>query len=245
MLTMFVRFQLHHLPFNHHHHHHHRRRHVFVFLSSTSHFIVVVSFLFCNFISVVLIAVKMASKPGPLYKFPWEDLGNFKYLLLLPFAIVAATGKDDSDDWCFHMCAIVALRYFLAQVFLSVSRMHALTKHTQIQDKNPSFKQIDREDHWDDFILLQVYVATAVHHLPLLNYKGFPLYNQQGLYQMLLWHVTAAEFVYYWLHRALHHHYLYSRYHSHHHACKKNITEKNEYSHHDSSHIFSLFLQHS
>jgi hypothetical protein len=27
-----------------------------------------------------------------------------------------------------------------------------------------------------------------------------------------------VEFLYYWLHRALHHHYLYSRYHSHHHS---------------------------
>ncbi|GMN69770.1 hypothetical protein TIFTF001_038815 [Ficus carica] len=28
----------------------------------------------------------------------------------------------------------------------------------------------------------------------------------------------AVEFLYYWLHRALHHHFLYSRYHSHHHS---------------------------
>ncbi|EHA8587097.1 putative protein CER1-like 1 [Cocos nucifera] len=27
-----------------------------------------------------------------------------------------------------------------------------------------------------------------------------------------------VEFLYYWFHRALHHHFLYSRYHSHHHA---------------------------
>lgn len=162
----------------------------------------------------------MASKPGPLYKFPWEDMGSFKYLLLAPFAVAAATGNDDQDNWCWHMCAIVALRYIMAQFFLTVSRFHAFTKHTRIQDKGIQFAQIDREDHWDDYILLQVYVATAVHHLPYLGYSGFPLLNVAGLKQMLLWHVGPAEFVYYWLHRALHHHYLYSRYHSHHHACK-------------------------
>jgi len=31
-------------------------------------------------------------------------------------------------------------------------------------------------------------------------------------------HAGPVEFLYYWLHRALHHHYLYSRYHSHHHS---------------------------
>ncbi|KAJ4832149.1 hypothetical protein Tsubulata_015985 [Turnera subulata] len=35
---------------------------------------------------------------------------------------------------------------------------------------------------------------------------------------MLLIHAGPVEFLYYWLHRALHHRYLYSRYHSHHHS---------------------------
>jgi aldehyde decarbonylase len=33
-----------------------------------------------------------------------------------------------------------------------------------------------------------------------------------------LLHAGPVEFLYYWFHRALHHHFLYSRYHSHHHA---------------------------
>jgi hypothetical protein len=161
----------------------------------------------------------MASKPGLLYQFPWEDLGNYKYILYLPFICTVAIGKDDADDWCLHMLAIVALRYVIAQIFLSISRLHAITKHSRIQDKGISFSQIDREDHWDDYLLLQIYVATLVHHLPYLEYRNFPWYNSKGLFQMLCWHVGPAEFVYYWLHRALHHHYLYTRYHSHHHAC--------------------------
>ena len=35
---------------------------------------------------------------------------------------------------------------------------------------------------------------------------------------MLLIHMGPTEFIYYWLHRALHLHSLYARYHSHHHA---------------------------
>jgi hypothetical protein len=161
----------------------------------------------------------MASKPGPLYSFPWESMGDYKYLLFVPFVLKAAI-DDDEDRWYYHMCCIVALRYVMAQLFLSVSRVHALTRGTRIQDRGVQFAQIDREDHWDDFILLQVYVATAVHHLPWLGYSDFPFLDTTGLKHMLLWHVGPAEFVYYWLHRALHHHYLYSRYHSHHHACK-------------------------
>eukprot|EP01018_Ginkgo_biloba_P026532 Gb_11787 [translate_table: standard] len=35
---------------------------------------------------------------------------------------------------------------------------------------------------------------------------------------MFLIHAGPSEFLYYWLHRALHHHFLYARYHSHHHS---------------------------
>ena len=58
----------------------------------------------------------MASKPGVMYDFPWEPMGNYKYLLLAPFAVAAAAGLDDSDDWCRHMVLLVLARYVLAQV---------------------------------------------------------------------------------------------------------------------------------
>ena len=160
----------------------------------------------------------MASNPGVLYEWPWTRMGSFKYLLLTPFAWAAATGNDDADNWCFHMMAITACRYLVAQVFISLSRIHALTKHTRIQANGVQYKQIDREDNWDDFFILQLYIATLVHHLPYLGYSGFPLFNKEGMWQLLWFHIGPAEFFYYWLHRALHHHYLYSRYHSHHHA---------------------------
>lgn len=45
-----------------------------------------------------------------------------------------------------------------------------------------------------------------------------PLWKPDGAIVTFLLHVGPIEFLYYWLHRALHHHYLYSRYHSHHHS---------------------------
>ena len=128
------------------------------------------------------------------------------------------TGRDDADNWAAHMCMLVLLRYATGQLFISLSRVHAITDRTKIQNKGISYKQIDREDNWDDYIILQLYVMTIVHHIPLLGYNNFPLFNNDGLKQLLVFHAGPAEFLYYWLHRALHHHSLFSRYHSHHHA---------------------------
>uniref|UniRef100_A0A453CII1 aldehyde oxygenase (deformylating) n=1 Tax=Aegilops tauschii subsp. strangulata TaxID=200361 RepID=A0A453CII1_AEGTS len=45
-----------------------------------------------------------------------------------------------------------------------------------------------------------------------------PMWETKGAIIMALLHAGPVEFLYYWFHRALHHHFLYSRYHSHHHA---------------------------
>jgi aldehyde decarbonylase len=44
------------------------------------------------------------------------------------------------------------------------------------------------------------------------------MWDYGGLVICLLLHMGPTEAIYYWLHRALHNHYLYTRYHSHHHA---------------------------
>jgi len=160
----------------------------------------------------------MALRPGPGYKFPWEDMGSFKYLLFVPFVATAALGMDDADNWAYHMLVIAAIRYVHAQFWISLSRIHAVTQHTKIQAKGIDYKQVDREDHWDDYIILQAIIMTLVHKMPYLGYNNFPEHNTMGLWQLLLLHAGPTEFCYYWLHRALHHHTLYSWYHSHHHA---------------------------
>ncbi|KAI5427944.1 Very-long-chain aldehyde decarbonylase cer1, variant 4 [Lathyrus oleraceus] len=47
---------------------------------------------------------------------------------------------------------------------------------------------------------------------------GLPWWRTDGVILTAILHAGPVEFLYYWLHRALHHHYLYSRYHSHHHS---------------------------
>ena len=48
--------------------------------------------------------------------------------------------------------------------------------------------------------------------------SNLPFWRTDGVIITALLHAGPVEFLYYWLHRALHHHFLYSRYHSHHHS---------------------------
>ncbi|CAI7919982.1 unnamed protein product [Closterium sp. NIES-54] len=72
-------------------------------------------------------------------------------------------------------------------------------------------------NHRDDYIILNALLGFVFHEwVPL--FQNFAPCTASGLLITLLMHVGPAEFLYYWLHRALHHHTLYSKYHSHHHA---------------------------
>jgi sterol desaturase/sphingolipid hydroxylase (fatty acid hydroxylase superfamily) len=69
----------------------------------------------------------------------------------------------------------------------------------------------------DDQIILTallMYVGTAV----IPGAQRLPWWNTKGVMLAALLHIGPVEFLYYWFHRALHHHFLYSRYHSHHHS---------------------------
>jgi len=161
----------------------------------------------------------MATKPGVLYEWPWAPLGNLKYLCYVPLAYAAYAAKDMpvSDNWALHMLCITVIRYVVAQAFTTASRIHAISGKHRIQQRGVEFEQMDREDNWDDYMLLQVIIMTFVYKF-LPGFNSFPLMNKAGLVQLLLLHAGPTEFVYYWFHRALHHHSLYKGYHSHHHS---------------------------
>ena len=94
---------------------------------------------------------------------------------------IVSPENDDTDSWHFHMTMIVLLRYVMAQFFISLSRIHAITEKTRIQSKGIDFKQVDREDHWDDYILLQYIVMSMVHFCPGLGFKNFPVFEKKGM----------------------------------------------------------------
>jgi len=57
-----------------------------------------------------------------------------------------------------------------------------------------------------------------VGYLTIPSARHLPAWRTDGAAVMALLHAGPVEFLYYWFHRALHHHFLYSRYHSHHHS---------------------------
>jgi sterol desaturase/sphingolipid hydroxylase (fatty acid hydroxylase superfamily) len=57
-----------------------------------------------------------------------------------------------------------------------------------------------------------------VGYLLIPSARHLPPWRTDGAVATALLHAGPVEFLYYWFHRALHHHFLYSRYHSHHHS---------------------------
>eukprot|EP00249_Psilotum_nudum_P028849 c38812_g1_i1 orf=404-2272(+) len=164
----------------------------------------------------------MATTPGPLYSWPWEILGNFKYALYFPLAMKAAhanfMGGYDLDNVCLHLLIISGLRYLLVQLWCTASRLPCVSGKYQIQTKGVRFEQVDRESGWENMIILNAYIIWTAHQFIPSYFANIPLCNVKGLVTAILTHVGPVEFTYYWAHRALHHHALYKRYHSHHHS---------------------------
>lgn len=125
------------------------------------------------------------------------------------------------------------------QLWISFSRYRTAKGTNRIVDKNIEFEQVDRERNWyvcmyvymymHDYMMMMVVICRDDQILfnGLLFYLGhmyikeshhLPWWRTDGVIWTILLHAGPVEFLYYWLHRALHHHYLYSRYHSHHHS---------------------------
>lgn len=68
----------------------------------------------------------------------------------------------------------------------------------------------------DQIIFNGILMYVGVYYIEKAKY--LPWWNTDGAILIALLHMGPVEFLYYWFHRALHHHFLYSRYHSHHHA---------------------------
>ncbi|PAN39047.1 hypothetical protein PAHAL_7G216700 [Panicum hallii] len=164
----------------------------------------------------------MATRPGPLTEWPWQWMGNFKYLVLAPAALhtahrVATKGWGDLDPAYATMLPALLLRMIHNQIWITFSRYQMARRKNVIVDRSIEFEQVDRERSWDDQIIfngLEFYLAYAM----IPNVRLLPVWRTDGAIITVLLHMGPVEFLYYWFHRALHHHFLYSRYHSHHHA---------------------------
>ncbi|KAJ8438487.1 hypothetical protein Cgig2_008974 [Carnegiea gigantea] len=103
------------------------------------------------------------------------------------------------------------------QIWISLSRYRTAKGNNLIVDRSLEFEQVDRERNWDDQILLN-WILFYIGYWVLDIAKKMPSWRADGMLYIFLLHAGPVEFLYYWFHRALHHHFLYSRYHSHHHS---------------------------
>ncbi|KAJ8539857.1 hypothetical protein K7X08_014109 [Anisodus acutangulus] len=165
----------------------------------------------------------MASKPGILTEWPWTRLGNFKYLILAPFmghsiySFFISKDESKKDIGYIIILPFLLLRVIQNQIWISLSRYRTAKGNNRIVDKSIEFDQVDRERNWDDQIIFNG-LLYYIGYLRLEQVHHLPLWRTDGIILTALIHIGPVEFLYYWFHRALHHHFLYSRYHSHHHS---------------------------
>nr|ACA14353.1 TCER1 [Triticum aestivum] len=164
----------------------------------------------------------MATRPGPLTEWPWQRMGNFKYLVMAPVVVHGAyrvmnKGWGDIDLAYSLILPSLALRMIHNQIWIGLSRYQTARSKHRIVDRGIEFDQVDRERGWDDQIVFNG-LLFYVGYLAMPSVRRFPLWRTDGAVATALLHAGPVEFLYYWFHRALHHHFLYSRYHSHHHA---------------------------
>ncbi|KAG1361489.1 Protein WAX2 [Cocos nucifera] len=143
---------------------------------------------------------------------------------------MAASGEQ-RDMLNFLIFPILLLRLLYSQLWITFSRFQTAKSKHRIVDKSLDFDQVDREsncvedviesdgglDGRDDQIILTA-LLMYMGNMVVPGASHLPWWETRGVLIVILLHMGPVEFIYYWLHRALHHHFLYSRYHSHHHA---------------------------
>ncbi|CAL4886650.1 unnamed protein product [Urochloa decumbens] len=164
----------------------------------------------------------MATRPGPLTEWPWQRLGNFKYVVMAPVVVhgarrVSAGGWGEIDLAFALILPSLLLRMIHNQIWISAARYQTARSKHRIVDRGIEFEQVDRERGWDDQIILNG-LLFYVGYLLIPSARHLPAWRTDGAVATALLHAGPVEFLYYWFHRALHHHFLYSRYHSHHHS---------------------------
>nr|CAB3499414.1 unnamed protein product [Digitaria exilis] len=164
----------------------------------------------------------MATNPGLFSEWPWKKLGNFKYLLLAPWVahggyLAATKGWRAADIGYLAILPSLLLRMVHNQAWITAARVQNARSRRQIVERGIEFEQVDRERNWDDQIILSgILLYLGALYMP--GGQHLPLWRADGALLIALLHAGPVEFLYYWFHRALHHHFLYTRYHSHHHA---------------------------
>ncbi|XP_078438329.1 very-long-chain aldehyde decarbonylase GL1-1-like [Wolffia australiana] len=147
-----------------------------------------------------------------LSSWPWDNLGSYKYILYGPLLVNAFY-----SSWCVHIILLFALRGLIHTAWCSFGNMLFITRNRRIIKDGVDFKQIDREWHWDNFLILQAFIGVGAYYL-IPSAGNVPLWNAKGLLTALLVHLTFSETLFYFSHRLFHTDFMFQRYHSLHHS---------------------------
>ncbi|XP_076931016.1 very-long-chain aldehyde decarbonylase CER3-like [Bidens hawaiensis] len=164
---------------------------------------------------------------SPLFGWPWQNLGSFKYFLfgplLVDFIYSKVYEKRQSEyTWCMHVIILSSLRGLVHQLWNSFNNMLFINRNRQLSQQGIDFHQIDNEWHWDNFIILQAYVASIIFLLMNPSMTNLPIWKTSGIVSCILFHIGLSEPLYYWLHRLLHSSYFFQQYHWLHHSSRVN-----------------------
>lgn len=160
-------------------------------------------------------------KDGPLFAWPWENLGNYKYLFYVALLAKYLYSREETKEgnWCFHILLLFDLRATIYQFWCMHDMMLFRNRKHRISQEGIDYKQIDAQWHWDNFLILEAILALlACFSFPSLN--KIPLWDTRGIFCCLALHVGVSEPLYYWLHRLLHSPHFFSNYHWLHHSSK-------------------------
>ncbi|KAL8226091.1 hypothetical protein R6Q57_018648 [Mikania cordata] len=164
---------------------------------------------------------------APLFGWPWQDLGSFKYILFGPLLVDIIYSKvyekgQSEYSWCIHVIIVSSLRGLVHQLWSTFNNMLFINQNRRLSQKGIEFHQIDKEWHWDNFIILQAFVASLIFLLINPSLTNLPIWNKSGVISCLLLHIGISEPLYYWFHRLLHSSYFFKHYHWLHHSSKVN-----------------------
>nr|CAD1843772.1 unnamed protein product [Ananas comosus var. bracteatus] len=95
----------------------------------------------------------MASTPGPLTEWPWQRLGNYKYMVLAPWVLHGLHMVATKEWKDVHISYIIIfpsllLRMIHNQLWISLSRFQNARSRRRIVDRSIDFAQVDRERNW-------------------------------------------------------------------------------------------------
>ncbi|KAL8144417.1 hypothetical protein V2J09_017449 [Rumex salicifolius] len=117
-----------------------------------------------------------------------------KYLVLAPWAIhsiyLYMFKEEKADSTYIIIFPFLILRMIHNQLWISFSRY--------------------RTSRGDNLIIIFNGILFYVGNRLLENAQNMPFWRTNGIIMTILLHMGPVEFLYYWLHRALHHHFLYS-----------------------------------